>query len=433
MTAGDRRRRTRTRRPSSAAGLPLLLAAGSAPVALLNSYLAALTVAAYVRRGSGRPRPTSGSAPGRRFAVLIPAHDEAGIIGSTIDSIVGQRYPTDLLRVHVVADNCTDATAEIAREHGAEVHERFDGSAPGKGPALGWLVRQLEERGDQSDAIVIIDADTTMALDFLEVVDAAFADGVSAWQAYYKVRDPEVSASTALRQAALALRHYVRPLGRNAFGGSSGLFGNGMIFRTELLRRRQFSAHLTEDVEFQLELLLDGELVTFVPDAVVEAEMPTTFTAARTQNERWELGRLQLARRFLPELVGRAFRPGGRRRAAYLDAALDQSVPPLSVLAVGTSALAVAATVLPRARGSRLGRAGTALAWVSVLGLAFHVIAGLRLARVPRAVYLALLQAPRLVAWKLALWLRVLVRPSGVSWKRTERNDPAGGPVPMPW
>jgi hypothetical protein len=394
------------------------------PVAIVNGYLAALTVAAWRQQRSAQSRRLDVHPPRHRFAVIVPAHDEEGIIGSTIDSVVDQRYPADLFSVHVVADNCTDETAAVARKHGADVHERLDDGAPGKGPALGWLVERLAGRADKLDAVVIIDADTSMSPDFLRFVDTAVAIGGSAWQAYYTVRDPEASPATSLRHAALVLRHYVRPLGRTALGGSCGLFGNGMVFRTELLRDRQFSAHLTEDVEFQLELLLDGELVGFVPEAVVEAEMPTTFAAARTQNERWELGRLQLAQRYVPELLRRAAQPGARHRVACIDAALDQLVPPLSVLATATASVVLGATALGAGDRSRVRRAGLVMAWASALGFALHVVGGFRVAEVPRSVYRALLHAPRLVAWKVLLWLRVLVRPEDVSWKRTARNQP---------
>jgi hypothetical protein len=387
----------------------VLAAVLAAATAALNGYLALVTAVAGLRRR--RPVGSSGE-PKHRIAVLVPAHDEERIIGPTITSLVGQSYPRDLFGVHVVADNCTDATADVARRHGATVHERFDADAPGKGPALGWLMEQL---GDQPDAVVIVDADTTMAPSFLRVVDAALDGDLSAWQGYYTVHEPEQATSTALRHAALLLRHYVRPLGRTGLGASCGLFGNGMVFRTDLLRRRRFTAHLTEDVEFQLELLLDGELVGFLPDAVVEAEMPTTLEGARTQNERWERGRLQLARRYVPELARRAVHPATGQRVATVDAILDQLVPPLSVLAAGTTVVASAATVLRSRTAARLG-------WFALAALAFHVVAGLGVARAPRAVYAALLRAPRLVGWKVVLWVRMLARRGDVAWTRTARN-----------
>jgi hypothetical protein len=408
-----------------------VLLVASVPIAVMNSYLGALTIAAWWNQRRHRDRQTPDAERRHRIAVLVPAHDEESIIGAMIDSAVAQRSPRSSFEVHVVADNCSDATARVAREHGAHVHERVDPTAPGKGPALGWAVERILAEESPPDAFVIVDADTTICEGFLSVVDAALAGEGRAWQSYYAVREPELSPATALRQAALALRHYVRPLGRIALGGSSGLYGNGMVFRAELLRTRRFSAHLTEDVEFQLELLLEGERVGFLPDARIEAEIPTTLAGATTQNERWELGRLQLARRFVPVLARRTLLGGEPGRIANGDALLDQLVPPLSVLAAATMAVTTATSAGVVASRGRSGRAGVALAWLSVGALGFHVIAGLRVARAPRAVYGALLGAPRAVAWKVALWLRVLLRPRGVSWQRTERNrgpGPGGQP-----
>ena len=404
---------------------PVLLALLSAPTAVVNGYLAGLTAVAADRARADRHTTPASDAPPRRLAVLVPAHDEERIIGETIDSMLAQDYPSSSFAVHVVADNCTDRTADVAREHGAVVHERIDPVAPGKGPALGWLLERVLEEAEPPDGVVIVDADTSMGARFLAEANAALSGQGSAWQGYYSVREPELSSATALRYAALVLRHYVRPLGRTALGASCGLFGNGMVFRTELLQSRRFSAHLTEDVEFQLELLLEGELVGFLPEATVEAEMPTSLAASRTQNERWELGRLQLARRFVPELARHAIRGGPAGRAAYVDATLDQLTPPLSILAATTGGLSVASTMLGVATGWRWGRTGAVLAWLSAGALAYHVVGGLRLARAPGAVYRALLQAPRLVAWKVGLWLRMLVRPGTVEWRRTERN-PSG-------
>ena len=195
-------------------------------------------------------------------------------------------------------------------------------------------------------------------------LDARFAGGDRVVQAHYAVRDVEESASAGVRAAALALRHFVRPLGRNALGASCGLYGNGMAFASDILRRRTMSAHLTEDLELQTELVLEGEIVAFAADAVVEAEIPATLEASQTQNERWERGRIDLAKRAIPALLRRAVRTRGRQRLVAIDAALDHAVPPLSVLAavvVGlTGWFALASRLVPIAsRASR--RVGVAI------------------------------------------------------------------------
>ena len=415
----------RRRRPAGLAGrsgaMERIVSLVGAPIMVVNGYLAALTLAAFVRRrtmrrAGGEPAPMP-----PRYAVLIPAHNEAAVIESTVASVFAQRRNGRSVTVHVVADNCSDETAAIARGLGADVHERTDPERPGKGPALGWLARHLWSRGDDVDAVVIMDADTSMADGFFDAMDRALSTTHrSAWQAYYAVRAPETSPSVAIRYAALALRHYVRPLGRTALGASSGLYGNGMVFKTDLLRGREFSDHLTEDAEFQIELLLDGELVGFVPDAVVEAEMPSTFAAARTQNERWELGRLQVARTYVPRLLRRSFGAGRTHRLAHIDAALDLLVPPLSVLTATTGLLVVAGVAAGGAR--RPPRLVTATAGSLVL----HVLGGLAIVRAPRSVWTGLLHAPRVVIWKLVLLARVVARPGRVAWRRTPRNETVG-------
>src|SRR5262249_49161103 len=119
---------------SSSSLFGAVLTALAAPVAVVNGYLAVLTAAAFARRSVAPQLADPGRVP-HRLIVLIPAHDEAAIIGSTIESMLGQDYPAERFEVHVVADNCTDATADVVRRHGGCVHERADLVRPGKGPA----------------------------------------------------------------------------------------------------------------------------------------------------------------------------------------------------------------------------------------------------------------------------------------------------------
>jgi hypothetical protein len=196
-----------------------------------------------------------------------------------------------------------------------------------------------------------------------------------------------------------------------------------MVFTAELMRTHSFSDHLTEDVELQLTLLLEGTTVAFAADAEVRAEMPTTLAASRTQHERWEQGRCDLARRFAPRLCLAAVRARGRRRLALADAAADQLVPPFSVLAAG--AVAGGGLALLTSRRSLAGRLARAIGAASVVTQATYVLSGLRMVHAPAAVYRSLARAPALVVWKLALWLRVLVRPGSVAWVRTSRNERA--------
>ncbi len=189
----------------------------------------------------------------------------------------------------------------------------------------------------------------------------------------------------AFRAAALALRNYLRPLGRTALGGTAGLHGNGMAVRADVMPQQRWTDHLTEDAELALNLLLDGTLVSFAPDARVEAEMPDTLVAARSQHERWERGRLDLTRRYVPTLLRRVLAGDGLApRWAYLDAALDQLIPPLSVVVAATGVWngGVALRRLLPGRGRRVP-----LAVIVGAGQAGAVLSALRMIDAPPALY----------------------------------------------
>jgi cellulose synthase/poly-beta-1,6-N-acetylglucosamine synthase-like glycosyltransferase len=403
--------------------------ASGAAVAATSTYLAVLTVSAWRGRAARR---RGGRAPvrPRHYAVLIPAHDEERLIGSCLDSLAAVRYPSELVHVHVVADNCSDATVAIARGRGAEVHERIAPDDPGKGPALVWAWRRLVARGDTYDAVVILDADTTVNTEFFAAMDAEFDAGAEAVQSYYSVRDAEQSPVTAFRAAALAARHYLRPLGRVTLGGSAGLHGNGMVFAAPVLNKYEWTSHLTEDIELQLELLLEGTKVAFAPDAVVSAEMPTTLAASQTQHARWERGRVEMARRYVPALARRAGSASGVDRVACADAAFDLALPPFSVVVAVTAAWSGLALV-GAARRRQLGLSGV-VALTAGVTQTVYVLSALRMVEASPAVYRSLLGAPRIVAWKVRLWAGQLGRRTGVTWVRTARNadrDAAATPV----
>lgn len=400
----------------------LLLLLPGLVVGAASGYQGVLTGAAWRAVRRGHAATPLGDAPRHRFAVLVPAHDEADVIDATLRSVRSIDYPRSMVSVHVVADNCGDDTAAIARRHDVAVHEREAPEAPGKGPALSWLMDRLDAQGERHDAVVILDADSVVSPNFLRVMDARLAAGDRIVQCHYAVRDPERSWAVALRYAALAVRHYLRPLARTSFGGSAGLYGNGMAFRSEVLRGRRWSDHLTEDIEFEAELLLAGERVAFAPDARLEAEMPARLADARTQNERWEQGRLQVARTYVPRLLRRTDPPGVRARAVRVDAAVDHLLPPFSLLAGATAALGAAAIGLRLVRRTRLSGVNVALAAVAGGVQATALVSGLRMVDAPPAVWRALPRAPVFILWKLGLLRRALSRGHTVAWVRTPRN-----------
>jgi hypothetical protein len=195
-----------------------------------------------------------------------------------------------------------------------------------------------------------------------------------------------------------------------------------MAFRLDLLRHRAWSAHLTEDLEFQLRLLLDDVVVAFAPDAIVRAQMPSELDSARTQNERWERGRIQLLKSFGPRLIRSAVGASSAQRCRLVDATFDLAVPPLSVLGAATAAASTLAATARVARRTRVTSSGVALAVLSCAGVAFHVVAGLRIAGEPMPDRRTMLAAPRLVLWKVGVWANVMAKRREVTWIRTSRD-----------
>lgn len=386
-------------------------------------YLGVLTVAAWSARPGRVRRPRSPS--DLRVAVLIPAHDEEGGIGATLASVAAGDYPASLVAVHVVADHCTDGTADVVRSSGDVVHERNDG-APGKGPALTWLLDRLAATGERFDVYVFVDADTVLAPDALTELIAVVAAGHPVVQGHYAVLDPEQTGVVAFRAAALAARTFLRPLGRTAIGGSAGLYGTGMAFRADVAAGLRWSGHLTEDIETHLELLERGILVAFAPDARFEAEMPATLEASASQHERWERGRAELARAAVPRLCRRAVRGGPAGRRAYLDAALDQSVPPFSIVVLASGAwVAIASLRLAVAPRSRAARRDVALAALTMTTQAAYVWSAVRLDGSSDAVVRSLWkEGPKMLWWKVRLWARVMTTRGDGEWVRTARNTP---------
>lgn len=403
----------------------LILLAMQSVLASMVGYLLLLTAAAGRALRVTAPRPGS---PTNRFLILIPAHNEEKLLPSSLASLNQLAYPSELYQVHVVADNCTDQTAALARQSGAIAHERHNLKLRGKGYALQWLLQEIWNSDEAHDAIVILDADTVVSPNFLRVMDARLAKGERVIQAYYAVRDPGRSPSTGLRYAALTVLHYLRPQGRMVLGGSAGLKGNGMVFTAAVAKQHEWSASITEDIEFHMTLLLNGERVTFAPDAVVHAEMPDTLDDSQTQNVRWEQGRLEMAREYVPQLLNNALREqqnGDSQRAfVMLDASMEHLIPPFSVLA-GLSGLG-----LGLASFFAVVRKRSPLRWLNwllgiaiVLGQLVYLLAGLKLANAPKEAYAALKEAPRFVFWKLLLYMGVVSGRGKDDWVRTTRNE----------
>ncbi|WP_406696197.1 glycosyltransferase family 2 protein [Singulisphaera sp. Ch08] len=356
-----------------------------------------------------------------RFLILIPAHDEEETIQATVESCRAIEYDQSQFAVCVIADNCSDGTALVAREAGAEVVERVNLVKRSKGYALEYFF----ERGPLSeyDAVVIVDADTVVDPGILQSFASGLAKGWDWIQCYHTVRNADASWRTRVMTYAFSLFNGVRPMGFEQLGLGAAFNGNGMCFSTSGLARVPWRAYsLAEDLEFSWTLRLAGERIHFEPHVRVLADMLTRGgSAASAQRRRWEVGRTALRRRVLGPLL-RSHNIGPFRKGLYV---IELFFPPLSVL---FAALLLAASVhlvavldprlLPLSRLLRPAHA------VMAATLMAYTLSPLLVMRLPVRYLASLLALPYFMGWKTTVALGR--RPS--MWVRTWREPSCRSP-----
>ncbi|HST04783.1 MAG TPA: glycosyltransferase family 2 protein [Chloroflexia bacterium] len=395
--------------------IPLLLIWAGLALYLLFLTLGALV--ARFRERRIRPEPASATT---RFTILVPAHDESVVINDCLRSLTTFRYPNQLRRVLVIADNCTDDTAEKARAMGADVYERSDSTKRGKGFALDWAIaRLLQEDQGWTDAVVVFDADTRADPDFLSHMDVRLRSGSMALQGHYDLLNPFYNWRTALLYSALLLHNRLRPLARQALGWTTLLKGNGMCFSRGVMERFGWNAYsLTEDIEYTTTLLAAGIRVESVPQAILYAQAPQTAKQADSQRMRWEGGRFAMMKR----TAGPMLRDFVQTRSLVkLDWAMDLLTPPTAIL-VGLPLILLGANELSRLL---LGVPSSIVGWLwlaILTGVLTYVLGGLLISSARPKAYLYLLCTPIFLVWKLKVHAMMLMNRGVSGWVRTERT-----------
>lgn len=237
------------------------------------------------------------------FLVLVPAHNEENVIGDCLESLARLDYPSSAFRIVVVADNCTDRTADIVRNTQADCFERENPAKRGKPYALAWTIDRLEV--GEWDYTVVIDADTTVAPGFVTALaEAVQAGGTTHFQAYYGLSNTDETWLTRLSQLLVEVRYEVLFPRKERAGINCPLTGNGMCFRTDVFRDEGWPFFsLTENWEAFARLTAAGERIGFVPDARIYAEETTSTGESSTRRQRWLAGRYGvLVRSALPLL-----------------------------------------------------------------------------------------------------------------------------------
>lgn len=368
-------------------------------------------VAALFARRSAR----QGSSPCLRpsITVLIPACNEARVIARTLVSVRSNLGEDD--RVVVIADNCGDDTAVIARTYSVDVWERHHPDERGKGYAIHFGLRGLD--ADPPDVVIMMDADCVVERGDLERLAQTAADTGRPVQAVYLMDPPgKATRRDVVSAFAFCIRNFVRPLGLHTLRLPCLLTGSGMAFPWSVLRTVGMRGEsIVEDMQLAVDLIQAGHPPLLCPEVVVRSLLPGRSTTAAKQRTRWEHGHLRTMFTAAPRLLATAI---WRRRVGAAVLAIDLSVPPLSLLAILIVIVGMVATGVGLLGGSwtplMLLLLGTVGATTTLAG------AWLRFARHEIGAR-DLLAAPWYLLWKLPIYLRYLCGPE-TQWTKTSRE-----------
>lgn len=242
-----------------------------------------------------------------RFAILIAARNEEAVLPHLLDSIRAQDYPAHLLTTYVVADNCTDGTAQTARAHGARVFTRFNQERVGKGHALHDLLEHIRESGelDSFDAFLVFDADNLLMPDYVRSINRTCSDGYEAFCGYRNTKNFGTNWLTS--GYGLIFLHDCVHMNRSrmVLGGSCVVSGTGFGFTRQLIERiggwNFFT--LTEDTQFSFWCASQGIRIGYCRKAMLFDEQPVTFAQSWRQRTRWVQGSFQVAFRHGADLL----------------------------------------------------------------------------------------------------------------------------------
>ncbi|MEL6130172.1 MAG: glycosyltransferase family 2 protein [Cyanobacteria bacterium J06628_4] len=352
--------------------------------------------------------------------ILMPAHNEALVIGTALSTVQSQMWPTD--RLVVVADNCTDSTAAIAQKAGATVIFRHNEQQRGKGYALDFGLQYLCQ--DPPDVVIMVDADCRVQPGAIDAISHTVQKTNSPVQATYLLEQGEnPSPKEMISTFAFKVKNLVRPLGMHRLGYPCLLTGSGMAFPWSIIQKMNLANdNIVEDMKLGLDLAIDGHVPTMCSDGIVIGKQPKQSAAAIVQRTRWEHGHLKILFSSVPRLLWEGLQ---QRRLDLVALALDVSIPPLALLVTLWTIISVSET------GLTLFTGGSWLPPVIVYGAGLNLMLAISLAwygfsrsEIPAR---KLLYIPLYVLWKVPLYFKFLLSPEN-KWVRTERepSEPVG-------
>ncbi len=239
-----------------------------------------------------------------RFMAIIPAHNEEAVVANLIESLKQQTYNKELYDIYVIADNCTDNTAKVAREAGAIVYERFDETKKTKGYALNWFLQQKIKEDAPYDAFFVFDADNIVDKNFITNMNKKLCQGEDVVQGYRDIKNPSDNWITAGYAIFYWQMHRFYHLARYNLGLSPLLNGTGFMVKFDVVKPQGWdTVTLTEDIEFSLKRIIKGKKLGWATDAIVYDEQPTGFKQSWSQRSRWTVGHMQCIKTYTKQLA----------------------------------------------------------------------------------------------------------------------------------
>ncbi len=239
-----------------------------------------------------------------RFMMIIPAHNEEKVVGNLVASLRELDYNKSLYDIYVIADNCTDKTAQIAKDAGAIVYERFDEKRKTKGFALQWFLQQKIDEDAPYDAFCIFDADNIVDKNFLKAMNKKLNQGEDVVQGYRDIKNPSDSWVTAGYAIFYWTMNRFYHLARYNLGLSPLINGTGFMVKFDVVKPEGWQTKtLTEDIEFSLKRIIAGKKLGWATDAIVYDEQPVGFKQSWSQRSRWTVGHIQCLHEYTKPLA----------------------------------------------------------------------------------------------------------------------------------
>jgi len=239
-----------------------------------------------------------------KFMAIIPAHNEEAVIRNLVESLKKQDYPKDMYDIYVIADNCSDATADIAKDAGAIVMKRFDEAHKTKGYALNWFLKQKIEENADYDAFCVFDADNIVEKNFLKSMNKKLCQGEEIVQGYRDIKNPTDSWVAGGYAIFYWMMNRFYHLARYNLGLSPLINGTGFMVKFDIIKPNGWQTKtLTEDIEFSLINISKGRKLGWATDAIVYDEQPIGFKQSWSQRSRWTVGHLQCLQYYTKDLA----------------------------------------------------------------------------------------------------------------------------------